>query len=80
MLALFQHFVQGFKEFMLACAALANFLINSVNSLLQFLGHLPRFITFATTSLNVLPTIIIPFALAAVSMYFVLRLINRNVG
>lgn len=80
MLALFKSFISGFSQLILSVVSLIKFIIHAVTSLVQFIANLPRFITFATTSLGVLPTVLIPFALAGVSIYFVLRLINREVG
>ena len=80
MLALFKSFISGFSQLLTSIVSLIKFVIHAVTSLVVFISNLPRYITFATTSLNILPTVIIPFAVAGLSIYFVLRLINREVG
>lgn len=80
MLALFKSFISGFSQLITSIVSIIKFVIHAVSSLVVFISNLPRYITFATTSLNILPTVIIPFAVAGVSIYFVLRLINREVG
>ena len=58
--------------------ALVQFLINTVESLLNLLAHLPNYISFLVTSINVLPSVIIPFALASISINVVYLILGRS--
>lgn len=78
MIKLFQTFIQGIADLFGTIVTLFQFLINLVSSLFTFLSHLPQYVSFALNSINVLPDILVPFAVAGISIYFVLRLINRS--
>lgn len=78
MIKLFQTFMQGIADLFGTIVTVFRFGINLLSSLLTFLTHLPQYVSFALNSVNVLPDTLIPFAVAAVSIYFVLRLINRS--
>lgn len=69
--------LRGIVDFISSCA---QFIINIFTSLLSFVAHIPQFSTFVINALNVLPNIVLPFALASVSISIVLFLINRKVG
>lgn len=54
------------------------FVVNSVTSLVNLLIKIPTYTAFLISSINVLPSIFIPFALACVSLYVVLFVIGRR--
>lgn len=60
-----------------AIVGFAQFLINTITSLLSLVAHLPAYLSMITSSLAVLPTIIIPFALAGVAVFAVLFVLGR---
>lgn len=57
--------------------SLVQFVINSITSLINLLIKIPTYTTFLINSINVLPSIFIPFAIACISIYVVLFVINR---
>ena len=59
-------------------SSLVSFLVNTVNSLVTFISNIPVYLAFLTTSFSLLPSVIIPFALASVTTYIVLLLIDRR--
>ncbi len=58
--------------------SLFSFLISAIESLLALLTNLPTYTEFLVTSLNLLPSVIIPFALLSVSIYVILFILGRN--
>lgn len=59
-------------------SALIGFVINIVTSLINLLLHIPTYVDFLITSIGFLPTIILPFAVASISIYVVFLLLNRG--
>lgn len=59
-------------------SALIGFVINIFTSLINLLAHIPTYVDFLVTSIGFLPTIIIPFAVASISVYVVFLLLNRG--
>lgn len=57
--------------------AIVQFLINMITSLVNLIAHIPAYVAMITSSLTVLPTLIIPFALAGVSLFVVLFILGR---
>lgn len=57
---------------------LVNFVINTFTSLLSFVSKIPTYVTFITSSVAVLPYILLPFVYVCVSLYVVLFIINRK--
>lgn len=55
-----------------------SFVIHSITSLFNLFTHIPQYVSFMATSINVLPSVIIPFALASVSVYVVFLVLNRG--
>lgn len=55
-----------------------SFLIHTIQSLINLFLHIPTYVDFLVTSIGLLPTIIIPFALASVSVYVVFIILNRG--
>lgn len=54
------------------------FLIHTIDSLINLLAHIPTYVSFLTVSIGFLPTIVIPFAIASVSIYVVFLILNRG--
>lgn len=63
-----------------AISAGAQLIINIFTSLISFVTHIPQYALFVTNSLTILPNIVLPFAMASVSITIVLFLINRQRG
>lgn len=57
---------------------LVTFVIHSIESLIAFFVNIPTYTAFLINSINVLPTVIVPFAIASVSLYIILMVIGRN--
>ena len=66
-----------FTSFVNTIMAIVQFAINAINSLINLFVKIPTYVTFLTASLNVLPIIIIPFALAAIAIYVILFIVGR---
>ena len=59
-------------------ASLIAFVWNAISSLFNLISKLPTFVLFLTNSVALLPVILIPFIVAAISIYVVLFVIGRN--
>ena len=57
---------------------LIEFVINSIQSLIQLILNIPKYLVFITQSISVLPSFLIPFALAFVSIIIVQYILNRK--
>lgn len=57
--------------------ALIGFITHAVSSLVTLIAHIPAYTAFLVSSINVLPAIIIPFAIASVSLGAVLFILGR---
>lgn len=55
------------------------FLYNTLISIFQFIIQIPTFTNFLSTGINSMPSILLPFFTASISLYVVLRIINRGV-
>lgn len=66
-----------FTSFVNTIMAIVQFAINAINSLINLFIKIPTYVAFITTSINVLPIMIIPFALAAVAIYVILFIVGR---
>lgn len=60
--------------------SLVSFVIHTVTSLVNLIAHIPSYVSFLTVSIGYLPTIIMPFALASISLYVVFLILNRGSG
>ena len=58
--------------------SLVGFLIHSIGSLLNLVAHIPSYVSFLTVSIGYLPTIIMPFCIASITIYVVFLIINRK--
>lgn len=70
--------IELLKSIVQTVSALVMFVIHSVASLVNLFAHLPQYVAFISTSLNVLPAVILPFALATVSIYAVYFILNKQ--
>lgn len=52
------------------------FIYHSFVSIINLLTHLPDYINFMTTSVNVLPSVVIPFAIASISIGVVMFVVS----
>ena len=57
---------------------LVNFVINTVTSLINFIVNIPNYVNVLTAAIGYMPSLLIPFAIASVSLYVVLFLIDRR--
>lgn len=58
-------------------SSLIGLVINIITSLINFMTKIPQYSAFLITSINLLPAVIIPFALIGISIYIVLFVIGR---
>lgn len=54
------------------------FFIHSIESLISFFINIPTYTAFLINSINILPSVVIPFAIASISLYVMLMVIGRN--
>lgn len=66
-------------SFLNTLQSVVNFVINTFTSLIDFMLHIPIYVTFLYNSINgILPSILLPFITACISLYVVLFIINRR--
>lgn len=53
------------------------FFVNTLLSLIDLITRLPSFISFVSTSVNLLPAVVVPFCLACISLTVVLFITGR---
>ena len=58
--------------------ALVSFLIHSIYTLVVFIGHIPTYISFFISSFDILPAVILPFAVVSVYIYVLYFILARN--
>jgi hypothetical protein len=66
------------KTFVDTLGSLLTFIFNYISSLFNLISKLPAFVLFLTNSVALMPMILIPFVLAAISIYLVLFILGRN--
>lgn len=54
------------------------FVINTVVSLVRFFTMIPTYSAFLFQSINVLPSILLPFVTVCIGLYILLFIINRR--
>lgn len=59
-------------------SALGAFIVHSIESLFNLLENIPSYVSFLTVSIGYLPTAIMPFAIASISVYVVYLILGRN--
>ena len=57
---------------------LVQFVINMITSLINFIINIPIYVNVLSSSIAYMPSVLIPFALASISVYVVLFLIDRR--
>lgn len=57
---------------------LVNLVISTINSLINLFSQLPAYISFISANMTILPSIILPFALASISIYVIFLVLGRN--
>lgn len=54
------------------------FVYNAFASLLSLIQQIPQYVSMITVSVGYLPTVLIPFAIASVSLSVLLFMVNRK--
>lgn len=67
-----------FRSLIDTVVTLINFLINSILSLINLIVKIPTYLDVIVSSLNLLPSFLIPFAMAYISIAVVQYVINRR--
>ena len=57
---------------------LINLVINIFESLINLISNIPNYLNVVTGAIGWLPNVLMPFALASLSLYIVLFLLNRR--
>lgn len=57
--------------------ALVSFVNHTFTSLITLIAHIPQYTAFLVSSINVLPAVIIPFAIASITLGAVLFILGR---
>lgn len=73
---MFQDFFGGIFDII---STLLNLVITTITSLVQLIINIPTYVTLLITSVNVLPSFIIPFALAFISLVVVQYIVGKRV-
>lgn len=58
--------------------SLIGFVIHTVESLINLIAHIPSYVSFLTVSVSYLPSLVMPFCIASISLYVVLLILNRG--
>lgn len=58
---------------------LVTFIISALNSFIQLIINIPDYFQFLVNSINLLPTVVIPFAILSVTIYIVLFILGRKI-
>lgn len=66
------------KTFVDTLGSFLTFIFNAISSLVNLISKLPSFVLFLTNSVALMPMILIPFVLAAISIYVILFILGRN--
>lgn len=66
------------SSFVTTVTAIVQFVIHAIVSLLNFLLMIPTYIAFIVSSVNVLPSVVIPFVIASIWVTAYLFIIGRN--
>lgn len=61
-----------------AIASVIVFFVHSIESLVGFFLNIPTYVQFISNSLVILPNVVVPFAIASVTLYVMLMVINRK--
>lgn len=69
--------IEILKSIVDTIVTVVTFFIHTIESLISFFLHIPQYSAFLISSVNVLPAVIIPFAIASISLYIMLLVIGR---
>lgn len=58
--------------------SIGGIIVHTIESLVNLFLHIPTYVSFLSVSISYLPTIILPFAIASISIYVVFIVINRG--
>lgn len=58
--------------------SIGGFIVNTFTSLINLFLHIPTYVDFLTTSIGFLPSVIMPFAIASISIYVIFLVLNRG--
>lgn len=78
MITLIRSLVSALKAVFTLIGSVVSFVINTISNLVNFLAQIPRFVSYLLDSVFILPSIITQFALACISIFVILRLLNRS--
>lgn len=70
--------LDAFRSIVDILTNLVNLLVNIVESLINLISNIPNYLNVVTGAIGWLPNVLMPFALASVSLYIVLFLLNRR--
>lgn len=60
--------------------SIIHFIIHVFNAMISFIGMIPVYVNFLSTSLVVLPPFVLPFATLGISLSIITMIINHKVG
>lgn len=58
--------------------SIGGIIVHTIESLVNLFLHIPTYVSFLSVSISYLPTVILPFAIASISIYVVFIIINRG--
>lgn len=67
-----------FKSIVDFLVSIGGIVVHTIDSLVNLFLHIPSYVSFLSVSISYLPTIILPFAIASISIYVVFIVINRG--
>lgn len=70
--------IEGLRSLLDIIGSLLEFIGHSITSLFDLISNIPTYTVFLINSINVLPSVIIPFAIASVSLYVVFLITGRQ--
>lgn len=70
--------IDGIRAALDFFTSVSQFATNMILGLFNLLNHIPTYISFLSVSIGLLPAMLIPFAIASISIYGVLFLLNRE--
>ena len=70
--------IELITSFVQTVSVLVTFVINTIQSLISLIVNIPTYLAVVTNAINVLPSFILPFALAFVTLVIVQYILNRR--
>jgi len=70
--------IELFKSLLQVVTTVITFFIHSIESLIAFFLNIPTYSAFLINSVNLLPSVVIPFAVASISLLIIMLVIGRN--